>query len=238
MLNLMHVTPGASVRLRILEFAMVVKNLVRPLGTYRLGGACHLMGTGMALPWSLISTARLAAGHIAEDMKLGVDVAMAGHPAQFYLDAEVSSAFPEDTEVARVQKSRWEHGHLTTLTEELPRMLLAAVRSGRVSLLVLALDLLIPPIALYVLTLGSALVLASLAALFWPPFVAAASVLLIAALAVLTAVGLAWWRYGRRLLSAVELLTTPLYAVWKLPVYLAYALKRRSGWVRTKRKSE
>jgi hypothetical protein len=52
------------------------------------------------------------------------------------------------------------------------------------------------------------------------------------------AIGLAWWGFGRHLLSARELTTTPLYALWKLPVYLAYFLKKRSGWVRTKRESE
>lgn len=238
MLNLMHAAPGAGVRLRILEFAMVVKNLVRPLGSFRLGGACHLMGTGMALPWPLMSTARLATGHIAEDMKLGVELAMAGHPARFCLDAEISSAFPDDSQTARTQKSRWEHGHLATLTEELPRMLGTAARSGRRALWVLALDLLIPPLALYVLTLAAALVLVGAASQVWPVFGLAAGVLALAAGALVLAVGLAWWRYGRHLLSARELLATPLYALWKLPVYLAYALRRRSGWVRTKRNSE
>jgi glycosyltransferase involved in cell wall biosynthesis len=238
MLNLMHAVPGSGVRLRILEFAMVVKNLVRPLGSYRLGGACNLMGTGMALPWGLMSTARLATGHIAEDMKLGVDMALAGHPPQFYLDAEVSSAFPEDSEVARVQKSRWEHGHLTILSEELPRMVGAALRGGKPALYVLALDLVIPPLALYALVLGTAFVVVGLASLFLSVLVMAAEVLLMAVVALFLSVGLAWSRYGRHLLSARELFSTPFYAVWKIPVYVAYALKRRSGWVRTKRKSE
>ena len=53
-----------------------------------------------------------------------------------------------------------------------------------------------------------------------------------------TAIGLAWAGFGRHLLKARELLTTPLYALWKVPVYLAYFLKRKSGWVRTKRDAE
>jgi len=43
MLDLMTAGAGASLRLRVLEFAMVMKNLVRPLGSFRLGRACHLM---------------------------------------------------------------------------------------------------------------------------------------------------------------------------------------------------
>jgi len=238
MLNLMHASTGAGVRLRILEFAMVMKNLVRPLGAYRLGGVCHLMGTGMALPWALMSTARLATGHIAEDMKLGIDMALQGHPSQFFLDAEISSMFPDDTSVARTQKSRWEHGHLALITEELPRLIMAALRLHRWTLFVLALDLLIPPMALYVLSLGTVAVAIGLTSLFSPVLAPAAAVLLVATAMVVLAVGLAWWRYGRHLLTAREILFTPLYAIWKLPVYVAYALRRRSGWVRTKRKSE
>ena len=238
MLNLMQAGPAAGLKHRVLEFAMVMKNLVRPLGSFRLGGACHLMGTGMALPWSLMSTARLATGHIAEDMKLGVDLAVAGHAPQFLREVQVSSAFPLETGVARVQKSRWEHGHLATLTEELPGLALAAVKTGKAALIVMTLDLLIPPVALYLLVLALALVLSLGAAALWPVWQLAAAVISGAALCFGLAIGLAWWRFGRQLLSLRELMTTPLYALWKVPVYLAYFLKKKSGWVRTKRNSE
>ena len=49
---------------------------------------------------------------------------------------------------------------------------------------------------------------------------------------------MAWSAHARHLLSASELLRTPLYAVWKLPVYVSYLLRKRSAWVRTKRESE
>jgi cellulose synthase/poly-beta-1,6-N-acetylglucosamine synthase-like glycosyltransferase len=238
MLNLMSNGEGASLKLRVLEFAMLMKNLVRPLGSFHLGRACHLMGTGMALPWALMSTAKLATGHITEDMKLGVDLAVAGYAPQFLPQVRVSSAFPQDTGVAKVQKSRWEHGHLATLTEELPGLLAAAFKSGKPALIVMALDLLIPPVALYFLLLGVAECLVVLAAVVWPVWWPAAVLLSLSVLGFCLAIGLAWWGFGRHLLSARELTTTPLYALWKLPVYLAYFLKKRSGWVRTKRESE
>ena len=99
----------------------------------------------------------------------------------------------------------------------------------------LALDLLIPPLALYALSLGSGWLVSLLLAWCWPTLQLAAWVLSGACAMLLAAVALAWWRYGRHLLSASEMLTVPLYALWKLPVYLAYALRKRSGWVRTKR---
>ncbi|MFZ4478386.1 MAG: glycosyltransferase family 2 protein [Rhodoferax sp.] len=238
MLNLMSAGASASLKIRVLEFAMLMKNLVRPLGTFRLGHACHLMGTGMALPWSLMSVARLATGHITEDMKLGVELAIAGHAPQFLPQVRVSSAFPIDTGAAKVQKSRWEHGHLATLTEELPTLASAALRSGKPALIVMTMDLLIPPVALYFLVLAVTVLITVVAAALWPVWHAAAILASLAAACFGLAIGLAWFKFGRHLLSVRELLGTPLYALWKVPVYLAYFLKKRSGWVRTKRDSE
>ena len=235
MLDLMQAQPGAGLKLRVLEFAMVVKNLVRPLGTFRLGRACHLMGTGMALPWRLVSTAQLATGHIAEDMKLGVELTRAGYPPRFLPEVRVSSSFVEDAEVARVQKSRWVHGHLATMAEELPGLLRDALRRRDRAQFVLAMDLMIPPVAMYFLLLVGSLAAAALAGWLWPAARAAAAVLAVGTAAFGLAVGLAWWRHGRELLGARELLMLPLYALWKLPVYLAFFLKKRSGWVRTMR---
>ncbi len=238
MLNLMSSGQDAGLKIRVIEFAMLMKNLVRPLGSFRLGGACHLMGTGMAMPWSLMASAKLATGHVAEDMKLGIDLALKGNAAEFLPQARVSSLFPLDAGVAKVQKSRWEHGHLAILREELPRLLSAAVKARNPSLIVMAMDLMIPPVALYFLILSMALLTSVVAALVWPLWHLAAAVASLAALALFAAIALTWWRFGRRLLSARELLSTPIYAFWKVPVYLAFFLKKRSGWVRTKRVSE
>jgi len=238
MLNLMSAGQEAGLKIRVLEFAMLMKNLVRPLGSSRLGGACHLMGTGMALPWALIANAKLATGHITEDMKLGLDLAVAGHAPQFLPQARVSSAFPIDTGVAKVQKSRWEHGHLATLAEELPSLLLTAIKTGKPALIVLAMDLLIPPVALYFLVLAAAWGMSLVAAMVWPVWQLAAVVGSLAGLAFFVAIALAWWCFGRHLLSVRELLSTPVYALWKIPVYLAFFLRKRSGWVRTKRVTE
>ena len=236
MLDLMVAPPGAGLRTRMLEFAWLVKNQVRPLGSFRLGRACHLMGTGMALPWELAASARLATGHIAEDMKLGVDLAIAGRPTQFLAQARVTSEFPRDAAVARTQKTRWEHGHLQTLAQELPRLLGAFVRRPRAATLVLAMDLLIPPLALYFLCVATSLALLVLGCCFIPALATAAWISLSSAVALALAITLAWLGHARQLLSLRELLSVPLYAAWKLPVYVAYFLKRKSGWTRTARK--
>ena len=235
MLNLMSAPAGASLKLRVLEFAMVMKNRVRPLGTQRLGGVCHLMGTGMALPWSLMARAQLATGHVAEDMQLGVELTKTGHGPAFLVGARCSSSFVDDPTVARRQKARWEHGHLDTLRQELPALVRDAARLRSRALAALALDLCIPPVALYFSLLAVLLTFTALAAAVWPAARPAAALVLAGAAAFAVAIAIGWWHFGRHLLQARELLRLPLYALWKLPVYLAYALGARSGWVRTQR---
>ena len=237
MLDRIHAGADAGTRIRVLEFANVVKNLVRPLGTLRLGGTCLLNGTGMALPWALASTAELATGHVAEDMKLGIELAKAGHAPVFLPHARVSSAFVRDSGVARVQKSRWEHGSLATLVGELPGLLGAGLARRDRALLALAMDLAIPPLALYCVVLAAVLGGSLAGAWAWPALQAAAGLAVAGAMAFALAVAIAWWRHGRQLLSARELLGLPLYVMWKLPVYVAYVIGARSAWVRTRREA-
>jgi len=168
-------------------------------------------------------------------MQLGIELTKAGYAPQFLPDVRVSSAFVRDTGVARVQKSRWEHGHLATLIAELPGLLRAALARRDPALAVLAMDLMIPPVAFYFLLLGALLAGTVLAAHLWPVFHAAATLTALGALAFALAIGLGWFRFGRKLVSALELLRLPLYAFWKLPVYVAFFIGKRSGWVRTRR---
>lgn len=238
MLDLMQAGPGGSRLQRTLEFAMRVKNWVRPLGSSQLGDACHLMGTGMAFPWRVLAEAPLATGHVAEDMELGLALAARGLPARFISAVQVSSRFVADAGNLRTQKSRWEHGHLQVMGQHLGTLMTLAWRQRRLAPLALALDLCIPPLALYVLVLASGLVvlggLSGASALFAPAF----GVTWVAAGALVGALTLAWWHWGRDLLRLPELMSLPLYALWKVPIYLAYAVGQRAQWVRAARQGE
>jgi hypothetical protein len=103
------------------------------------------------------------------------------------------------------------------------------------ALAVLAMDLMIPPVAFYFLLLAAVLAAGLLAAWLWPVFHALAALAALGALCFVLAIGLGWFHFGRGILKARELLQLPFYALWKIPVYLAFFVGRRSGWVRTKR---
>jgi hypothetical protein len=153
----------------------------------------------------------------------------------FLVQARIRSAFVADAAVVRVQKARWEHGHLDTLRTQLPGLLADAVRQRSRGLAALALDLCIPPVALYASAVAGLLACVLAAAWAWPAARPAAALVAGGAGALVLAVLLGWWHFGRHLLRAGDLLRLPLYALWKLPVYLAYATGRRSAWVRTQR---
>ncbi len=227
--------PSSALRFRVIEFALLMKNQIRPLGSFFIGNACHLMGSGMALPWKIIAESNLATGHIAEDMKLGIELTLQGSAPRFLSTAHTYSPFMEESSVIKGQKSRWEHGHMAVIGEELPKLLWQAIRHRQAALIVLAMDLMIPPLALYFMLLGTLVFISGPAAYFLAPAKPMAWIAMFGFAALSLSVFIAWSVYGRHLLSLRELLTTPLYALWKLPVYIAFSMKKRSGWKRTDR---
>jgi cellulose synthase/poly-beta-1,6-N-acetylglucosamine synthase-like glycosyltransferase len=233
-LYLMQVPSPASLKRRVSEFAWRVKNHARPLGFLRLGLPCQLMGTGMAFPWPLIKAAPLASGHLVEDMQLGMDLARIGKPPLFCPAALVTSWFPVHSADATVQRTRWEHGHLSVIATHGPSLLWDAVKTRNASLLAQVLDLCVPPLIALVLLQSAMLLITALFAALTASLLA----LWLAAIGlacVVLAIGLAWWRFGRSIISAAELLSAPLYIVAKLPIYLKFLRRRQTEWVRTKR---
>lgn len=233
-LYLMHAPEGACLRMRIAAFAWRVKNQVRPLGYQRLGLPCQLMGTGMAFPWRLVAGMALANAHIVEDMKLGIDLARAGHPAMFCADAAVSSFFPVAASAVKSQRKRWEHGHLSLILQEVPRLLWRAACKADFRLLALVLDLLVPPLALLVFLLTGLLTLAAVAAALGastlPLEIAFVAFGLLA-----IAVFLAWHGWARQVVSLRDLLSVPCYVLAKVPLYFQFWTHRQKDWVRTDR---
>jgi hypothetical protein len=49
------------------------------------------------------------------------------------------------------------------------------------------------------------------------------------------AVLLAWLGFGRGVISLASLAFAPLYALWKIPLYLGFVVRRQVEWVRSDR---
>jgi cellulose synthase/poly-beta-1,6-N-acetylglucosamine synthase-like glycosyltransferase len=233
-LNLCDPDPRGSPLQVMSGLAFRFKNLIRAMGLARLAGLNHLSGTGMALPWALAAHLKLADGNVVEDMQLGIELAIAGKPALFLPEARVDSPLPQQRVAAQTQRTRWEHGHLKTLLSQAPRLLGEAITKRRTDLAWLAVDLAIPPLALLVMGLA---IFIAIAAVPWLDDGSAAPLLIscgaMAALAVAVVAG--WAAFCRQQVPLVALLAAPLYIAAKLPIYLAFLVKRQQQWVRTQR---
>lgn len=233
-LYLMQAPQPAGLKARLAEFAWLFKNQVRPLGAARLGWPCQLMGSGMAFPWAALQQADLANGSVVEDMQLGIDLALGGHPVAFCPEACVTSEFPVAAAAVQTQRTRWEHGHLGMIQQQFPRLLRAGVSRRDGELTGLALDLAVPPLALLVLLLAATWLLSALggwAGLGWAPLLLVSAELAGFATAIL----LAWAGWGRQVVSLGDLLSVPFYALGKIALYVRFWTRRQKEWVRTAR---
>lgn len=234
-LYLMHAPDNAGLKLRIAEFAWLVKNFVRPLGLSRLGLPCQLMGTGMAFPWALTQKMNLASSHIVEDMKLGVDLAIAGSPPLFCPEAIVKSYFPMDSDAVDSQRTRWEHGHLGVIFHEFPLLFFKGIFRANLPLVAMALDLMVPPLSLLAGILVLIFSVTAISAVFNFSIVPL-QLAIIASGLFGVAVAVAWQGWGKGVVTLMELLSVPFYILGKIPIYLRFLTRRQKEWVKTDRK--
>lgn len=220
---------------RVSAFAVLVRNRVRPRGLALLGLGCQLTGSGMALPWDAATSARPTEGNVVEDLVLGLDLGCQGRPPLFCSEARVTSVLPSSDRAARTQRRRWEGGHLATLLRHAPRVILAGLMRRDVRLVVLGLDLAVPPLALLVVLLFIAAIVggaATIAGAGNSPLIGALGELSLVAVAVTGA----WFSEGRRVLPVRDAAAMPLYVFWKIALYVGLL---RGGtdknWVRTER---
>lgn len=236
-LYLMQAPANAGTKMRIAEFSWIVKNQVRPGGLHRLGLPCHLMGSGMAFPWRCLAAAELATGHIVEDLKLGIDLARAGAPPLFCPDALVTSEFPQSTDGVAAQRTRWEHGHLSVILSDAPRLVWQSLVRLNAGLAALALDVSVPPIALLTLLVLAVSTVACVYSVITrnpvPVSIAGVSAALLA-----VSIFVAWLRHGRRLIGFGDLLFGLSYALRKIPLYARFLVMRQTSWIRSKRREE
>lgn len=226
--------PNAKIAGKISAFAILVKNFIRMRGAAYLRFPALLTGTGMAFPYQALKNAPLASGEIVEDMKLGIDLAIAGYSPKFVEDAYVYSFFPDENTDLSTQRERWEHGHMGLITSKIIPLFKNSLTQLRADLFGLMLDLLIPPLAFLVALIGGATVAA--AALFLVTGYALPLLILTLYLSFITlCVILMWFTMGRNILSATEILSLPLYVASKLKSYLKFFSNRETNWKKTKR---
>jgi hypothetical protein len=169
-------------------------------------------------------------------MQMSVDLAIAGSAPLLCADAEIGGCLPSQRTSAKQQRTRWEHGHLQTLKTQVPRLLRAAIHQRRLDLLMLAIDLAVPPLALLVL-IWTASVLIAVAGFAAGGTILPLVILALAGAFLLAAVLLGWYRFGRSLVPLSAILAVPFYILWKVPLYVTFLFRPQTKWIRTDRET-
>ncbi|KXU32651.1 hypothetical protein A0J57_08865 [Sphingobium sp. 22B] len=223
---------SAEPRIAMSNLAFRLKNFVRQKGLQRLAGHALLQGSGMAFPWTMFSTAPLATSSLVEDVQLGVDLYLRGDRVRFAEYARFTSA-ASTLRGTVSQRTRWEHGSMASAPAHAARLFAAALR-GRVGAWALALDLLVPPLALLAMLSTAAMLLLGISALLGQNIAPLLFLTISGALFGLGLVGV-WVRWGRDLLPASTVHRLLLYLLWKMPVLARFLIQRQRKWVRTDR---
>jgi cellulose synthase/poly-beta-1,6-N-acetylglucosamine synthase-like glycosyltransferase len=233
--NLLRPDRSAPPLVQISTFAFMLKNLVRQRGLQRLAGRVHLTGTGMAMPYDLFRASEKVRSSIVEDLAQGLELAEAGHHPVLVADATVWSG-ASTQQGTLTQRRRWEGGFLSTSLRQAPGLILRSLARGDLRSAFAGLDLMVPPLALFAILNVAALAVAVLLTIAmragWWPVLTQLALLMVA----LFAIFLAWLREGRQFISLGVLARLPLYAIWKLPMYLGLVKRGAPGeWLRTGR---
>ncbi len=217
------------------ELGFRFKNLIRPLGLSRLGMPCHLMGTGMAIPWNLLDQVNILGNDLTEDMQLGLELAKTRHPAYFYPEVKVLSDLPQQEAGFISQRTRWEQGHLRTSLTQIPVLLTESLKQRRLDLFVLAMDLTVPPFSLLMMLWLSAFVTTLLLAVLGATFIPSLLLGLTGAITGFTLL-CGWFKFCRKQIPLRAMFSLPFYMVRKIPIYFSFLFKKgERNWVRTDR---
>ena len=238
-LHIMTSPNKSLVNNQVAEFAGRVKLSLRQLGLSALRLPCVLMGTGMAFPWDVVRLADFTSGSIVEDLKLGLELTLAGYSPIYCPYACVTSEFPSSIKGVRIQRKRWEQGHIGMILNDALRLFYLAIARRNWKLLALTLDLTVPPLSLLMMLVAAVFSVTVLAAFFSVSSMALA-ISTATVVLFLVAIFLAWLKCGRDVLPVGAIFLIAPYVVGKLGLYRdALAGKSDARWNRTDRtKSE
>ena len=223
-----------TAKTRVSAFAIYIKNYIRPMGLSHLGGSVPITGSGFSVPYTFLADVQLASGEIVEDMKLGIDLLLAGHKTCFSPSLCISSVLPVGDVVANVQRERWEHGHLSMVFKYAPQLFVKGFSQGSGTVLLTALDMCILPLTLLVVVNFCLFVVCFILGLLGMGFLLA-KLAVGALVAIFVALTLANLLAAKAYLSLNDVFGLVNFALSKVAVYRAVLMGKKSGWVKTHR---
>ncbi len=226
--------PDAGWRPALIDAAFNVFNHLRMAGSVRLSGTAVLKGNGMAFRTSLLQRYGWPCHSIVEDMEFTLRLLQDNISVHYNPDAVIRSEMVISASSASTQRSRWEGGRFMLVRKMAGPLLKLFASTGNSRYLYALAELATPPLSLLVMLFTAATAGAFLALKgVW--LMLAASFWLILILYVISGqiqrrAPLSTWLY---------LVAAPLYVVWKIPLYIAMVVHKKSNtWVRTTREPQ
>ena len=222
--------PGASLRTRMMNIALLAFNVLRPRGRDRWGLSAGILGNGFGLTAETLQVAPYRAISVVEDLEYHISLVAAGIDVRFANRTAVYGDMPTTGKGIQTQRARWEGGRFRMIRAAAPE-LVRNILGGRGRLIEPLLELLLLPLGLHVALL--VLVLAS--PQLWLRLYGAFG-LAVAGGHVLSAIAVGGG--GWRDLAALAL--APFYIGWKICMLPSILRAARSDapWVRTEREGE
>jgi cellulose synthase/poly-beta-1,6-N-acetylglucosamine synthase-like glycosyltransferase len=230
--------PDAGWRTRLMTIAFALFNDVRLLGRERLGLSAGLRGNGMCFAAPLLRQVPHDAFSVVEDVEYGIRLGLAGHRIRYAAEASALSEMVTTSRAARSQRRRWEAGRFQLARQLAPRLLGQAAARHDPMLLDLAIDLLVPPLAVLTLAAvgGTAISCLALLALGAPRFAVLAGAVSLGGIALYVLRG--WALSGTGVRGLASMLRAPGYVAWKIGLALSGNASTPQRWVRTRREHE
>jgi cellulose synthase/poly-beta-1,6-N-acetylglucosamine synthase-like glycosyltransferase len=219
--------PGASIRTRLMNTALMAFNVLRPRGRERLGLSVGILGNGFALTSATLAAVPYDAHSVVEDLEYGLRIVESGRRIAFAGGTTVRGMMPSGGSGVETQRARWEGGRFRMIAQNAPK-LASRVLQGRLELAEPLLELLLLPLAFHAMLLA-----ATVAVPFEPARIFALFGFMLLGFHICAGivVGGGGWRDFAALLAA------PAYILWKLTM-LTKILKSASletPWMRTER---
>ena len=219
--------PGASIRTRLMNTALMAFNVLRPRGRERLGLSVGIFGNGFALTSATLAAVPYDAHSVVEDLEYGLRIVKSGRRIAFADGTTVRGMMPSSGSGVETQRTRWEGGRFRMIAQNVPG-LAREVLNGRLALVEPLLELLLLPLAFHAM-----LLVATATVPFEPARIYALIAFVLLGFHICAGIGVGGgnWRDFAALMAA------PPYVLWKLTM-VSKILKSASfdtPWMRTER---
>ena len=232
-LYLMKAPAGASPRLKVAEFAWAFMNAVRMRGLQQWFNVTRFTGAGFAAPWKVLEHVQMGSAEIVEDLAITMQLIRQGAAPMLVADAVIESEFPGEDAALTRQAARWSIGSLRYGARASAGALIEGVKLERLQQIGAAIDLMIPPLTVFVSAL---LAIVGVCAAGWiafgvsNPFALALAALVIAGGAIVAA----WLKFGREILPASDLRGLVQFLFSKVAVFGAKGRESAKSWTPTR----